>query len=100
VKADKACSDIQADIKQKLRTNNAYIEFELIVEPYAISIWGLGNSQLRLDHKYDIVMRKSNYICGRTICLKSSSAAIDIPRKIVDLLRDPEKKASIRIMVD
>ncbi|HSA75404.1 MAG TPA: DUF371 domain-containing protein [Candidatus Nitrosocosmicus sp.] len=100
VKANKACCDIRADIKQKLRTNNAYIEFELIVEPYAISIRGLGNSQLSLDHKHDIVMRKSNYICGRTICLNSSLAAVDIPRQMVDLLRDPEKKASIRIMAD
>jgi hypothetical protein len=100
VNADKACCDIQAHIKQKLRTNNAYIEFELIVEPYAIRMWGLGNCQLRLDHEHDIVLRKSNFICGRTICLNSSLAALDIPRQIVNLLRDPEKKASMRIMVD
>ena len=100
VKANKACCDIRDDIKQKLRTNNAYVEFQLIVEPYTITIIGLGNSELKLDHKHDIVMRKSNFICSRTICLNSNLAAVDLPRQMVDLLRDPDKKASIRIMVD
>lgn len=100
VKANKACHDIRADLKQKLRTKNAHIEFELIVEPYAISISGIGNSELSLDHKHDVVLRKSKFICNRTICLNSSLAAIDIPRQMVDLLKDPEKEASIRIMAD
>ena len=100
VKANKACCDIRDDIKQKLRTNNTYVEFQLIVEPYTITIIGLGNSELKLDHKHDIVMRKSNFICSRTICLNSNLAAVDLPRQMVDLLRDPDKKASMRIMVD
>lgn len=100
VKANKACNDIRGDLKEKLRVKNAHIEFELIVEPYTISISGIGNCELRLDHKHDIVLRKSNFICSRTICLNSSLAAIDIPRHVVDLLRSPDKEALIRIMVD
>ncbi|HKR73106.1 MAG TPA: DUF371 domain-containing protein [Candidatus Nitrosocosmicus sp.] len=100
VKATKACSDIRADLKQKIRTKNSRIEFELIVEPFTFSISGLGSCELSLDHSHDIVLRKSTFICSRTICLNSSTAAVDIPRQIIDLLKDPEKEGTLRIMVD
>ena len=100
VKANKACSDLRHDLKQKIRSNNCYIKFELIVEPYTFLVNGIGNKELLLDHKHDIVLRKSEFICGRTICLKCSSAAIDIPRKIIQLLKDPEKKGLFTIAVE
>lgn len=100
VKATKACSDICADLKQKIRTNNSHIEFELIVEPFTLRISGLGSSELILNHSHDIVLRKSTFVCGRTICLNSSTAAVDIPRQIIELLKDPEKKGTLRITAE
>lgn len=100
VKANKACSDLRPELKHKIRSNNCHIKFELIVEPYTFLVNGIGNKQLLLDHKHDIVLRKSEFICGRTICLKCSSAAIDVPRKIIQLLRDPEKKGLFTITVE
>lgn len=100
VRANKACYDIRVDLKEKLKSKNIYIEFELIVEPYSVSFSGKGNSGLLLTDKHDIVLRKSKFVCGRTICINSSIAAIDIPRQIVDLLKDPNKEAFIRIKVD
>ena len=100
VKATKACSDIRADLKQKIRTKNSHIEFELIVEPFTLKISGLGSCELSLDHSHDIVLRKSTFICSRTICLNSSAAAVDIPRQIIELLTDPEKEGTLRIKAD
>ncbi len=100
VKADKACSDLRIDLKQKIRSNSCHINFELIVEPYTFCISGNGNKELVLDHKDDIVIRKSDFICNRTICVGSSSAAIDIPRHIIELLKDPQKLGIIRITVE
>lgn len=100
VKATKACSDIRTDLKQKIRTKNSHIEFELIVEPYVLRFSGLGSSELSLDHKHDIVLRKSTFVSSRTVCLNSNLAAVDIPRQIIELLRDPEKEGALRIMAD
>jgi len=100
VNANKSCSDLTSDMKNKIKTNHSFIEIELIVEPFNIKIHGFGNDNLLLNHNHDIVLRKSEFICNRTLCLNCNISAIHIPRKIVELLRDPSKQGLLLIRVE
>jgi len=51
------------------------------------------------SHPTDIVLRKSNYVCPRTLAVNCDKASDSIPRKIVKLLQDPKTKGIFRIKV-
>ena len=100
VSATKSCSDLTSTMKNKIRKNQSIVEIDLIVEPFSIKIHGIGNDNLLLTHLHDIVLRKSNFICDRTLCLSCNVSAIQIPRKMIDLLKDPSKKGLFVIGVE
>ena len=100
VSATKSCSDLTSAIKNKIRRNQSIVEIDLIVEPFSIKIHGIGNDNLVLTHLHDIVLRKSNFICDRTLCLSCNVSAIQIPRKMIDLLKDPSKQGLLVIGVE
>ncbi len=90
VKADKAICDIDERIKEWLRAGNRIV-IEIILPQYGLkdSLIGFGSSEMTFEHKTDIVVRKSSYICDRTLAIKANKAAKDIDREIVKLLKDP-----------
>jgi uncharacterized protein len=100
VSATKSCSDLTSAVKNKIRRNQSIVEIDLIVEPFSIKIHGIGNDNLLLTHLHDIVLRKSNFICDRTLCLSCNVSAIQIPRKMIDLLKDPSKQGLLVIGVE
>ena len=100
VSATKSCSDLTSAMKNKIRRNRSIVEIDLIVEPFSIKIHGIGNNNLLLTHLHDIVLRKSNFICDRTLCLSCNVSAIQIPRKMIDLLKDPSKQGLLVIGVE
>ena len=100
VSATKSCYDLTSAMKNKIRRNRSIVEIDLIVEPFSIKIHGIGNDNLLLTHLHDIVLRKSNFICDRTLCLSCNVSAIQIPRKMIDLLKDPSKQGLLVIGVE
>ncbi|RLI74831.1 DUF371 domain-containing protein, partial [Archaeoglobales archaeon] len=59
---------------------------------------GFGHPKLSFTHKTDIVIRKSKYICGRTLLISANKAASDLNREFVDLLKD--KKTEILVIIE
>ncbi len=100
VSASKSCSDLTIGLKNKIRNNHSLVEIDLIVEPFTFKIQGFGNKDLLLTHHHDIVLRRSNFICDRTLCLNCNHSAIHIPRKMIELLRDPSKQGLLVISVE
>ncbi len=58
-----------------------------------------GNPNLILSHGKDAVIRKSEYICERTLLIKSEKAAIDVDREFINLLRDRKTMIVIKLIV-
>ena len=100
VNANKSCSDLTSDMKNKIKRDHSFIEIELIVEPFKFMFHGFGNNNLLLTHDHDIVFRKSNFICNRTLCVNCNLSAVHIPRKMIDLLRDPLKQGLLLIRLE
>ncbi len=100
VEANKSCQDLSPEIKEKIKKNNSLIEIELIVEPYSFIIKGNGNDNLLLSNHEDIVLRKSKFICDRTLSINCNFSSLDIPREIIEILKYPSNTGIMLIRVE
>lgn len=99
VSADKALSDLNAKFKEYLRRENAKLEMLIEVGEVAELVNAFGSPKLPLTHPTDIVIRKSNYICNRTLAINADKAAIDLSRTLVEKLKNPKRKVKITLTV-
>jgi len=44
-------------------------------------------------------VRKSSYVCSRTLAVKANKAAKDLSRRLVEELRNPRQKVQISLTV-
>lgn len=70
------------------------------VGDYEFVVEGQGNSDLILTHTEDMVIRKSNFICPRTLAIKCDKSSDLLPREMVRLLQNPKTKGIFTIIVE
>jgi hypothetical protein len=100
INANKACRDLGSGIKKRIRKKDSLIEIGLIVEPYSFTIKGFGDDKLLLTNEDDIVLRKSKFICDRTLSINCDFSSLEIPREIINSLKDPSKTGIMQIKVE
>ena len=100
VNATSSCADLPQELKDKLKVCDAKVTFSIRVGEHEFTIEGKGHPDLILTHSEDIVIRKSNFICPRTLAIKCDKASDLLPREMVTLLRDPKTKGTFTITVD
>ena len=100
VNATSSCADLPDDLKNKLKDPNTKVTFSIFVGNYEFLIHGMGNPDLILTHSDDIVIRKSNFICPRTLAVKCDKASDMLPREMVSLLRNPKTIGIFTIIVE
>lgn len=100
VSADNAIPDLNPEFKGSLRNENA--KMTMLIEAGGIVevVNAFGSRRLVLAHPTDIVVRKSSYVCGRTLAIKADKAAWGLSRKLVERLRDPKQKVKITLTVE
>ena len=92
VKADKACADLDERLKELLRTEGCRVELEFLVGGERFVVHAKGSPRLTLRDRRDMVVRKSSFVCDRTLAIGADGAASDFPRSIVSKLRDEKAK--------
>jgi hypothetical protein len=97
VSANKAVEDLSRKFKQALHRDTAKITILIEADEIAETVNASGNPQLILTHPADIVVRKSSYICNRTLAIQADKAACDLSRKLIERLRDPNQKVKITL---
>jgi len=97
VSANKALADLASEFKKKLQQDNAKLTILVEAGDVVDAITASGNSKLILTHPTDMVVRKSGYICNRTLAIRADKAACDLSRKLVERLRNPEQKVRITL---
>jgi uncharacterized protein len=99
VKAKYGCKGIPIRIKKKIRDPNSVIVFTIIVDDFKFQVKGKGNKNLICSDPNDIVLRKSDYVCPRTLAINCDKASDSIPRKIIHLLQNPKTQGYFSIEV-
>lgn len=91
--------DFPRKLKKAIAKENAMIKVVLETENAKDEITGRGHPSLTLDHPRDIVCRKSDYICDRTLMIKADKAACDLKKELIDDLKQGSK-LKVEIIVD
>ncbi len=99
VKAKCGCNGIPNKIKKKLKDPKSIVIFSIKVNDYEFQVKGKGHKNLICSDPKDIVLRKSDYVCPRTLAVNCDKASDSIPRKIIRLLQDPKTKGFFSIEV-
>jgi hypothetical protein len=100
IRAEKSISEVSDSIKNRLRGGRP-TKITLLLPDYGLKeeIRGMGSNKMTFDHPTDIVVRRSSFVCGRTLLIKADRAAIDLSREMVEVLRDPSTLLVFRIEI-
>jgi hypothetical protein len=99
VSANKTMTDFSSEFKENLRKEKAKIMILIEAGDAAEVVNAFGSPRLILTHRTDMVVRKSNYICNRTLVIQADKAACDLSRKLAEKLRNPKQKVKITLTV-
>jgi uncharacterized protein len=99
VKADKGLSDLSSDVRDSIRSEGSRVLLTIEVPPNSFVVNATGGAALTLESPHEMVIRKSLYVSPRTLALNADAAAKDLPRKMVETLRNPECRGLLRIEV-
>ena len=100
VNANSSCADLPQELKNKLKNSKTNIHFLIKVGDDEFTLQGKGHPDLTLTHDEDIVLRKSDFICPRTLSVKCDKASDLVPREMVSNLQNPKTKGLLIITVD
>jgi uncharacterized protein len=99
VSATKGCASLDERVKESLRQSGSMVTLTLIVGSLSFAVSASGDPRLQLSHEHDIVIRRSDFISDRTLAVRADASAKDIPREMVDLLRNPKTIGRLEIEV-
>jgi len=87
VAIDKSMNDFSDDFKKRIANEDAKITIKLKTKNSFDEINGCGHPNLTLNHPTDIVCRKSNYICSKTLMINSNKASYDLNSDLISDLK-------------
>lgn len=99
VSAGCGCKEIPEKIKKRIRSQDSKITITIHANGNSLKITGKGHPDLKLENPHDIVIRKSNFVCPRTLAVGCDLASNDIPKKMIKSLQDPKTKGLFVIEV-
>jgi len=100
VNASSSCFDLPVSLKEKIQNPNSRVQISIKVEQHEFIAKGRGHKDLTLTHKGDIVIRKSEFVCPRTLAVNCDKASNLLPRNMVNLLQNPLAQGTLTITVD
>ncbi|ACP47239.1 Protein of unknown function DUF371 [Sulfolobus islandicus Y.N.15.51] len=112
--ANKGARDLSESFKKIARNDERFIYAVIRVKELFDIIHGRGSSKFTFENQNKIIFRKSTFIEGSTVMIRSDKASRDINREIINLLKTEvegevhilasdnplEDKEILRIVVD
>ncbi len=99
INSNYSCNNLPDSLKKKIQDPKSIVKITIVVNNLSFKIIGKGHNSLSLTHVSDIVVRKSNYICPRTLAIQCDNASRSIPKKMIKLLQNPKTKGKFIIDV-
>ncbi|WP_309493267.1 DUF371 domain-containing protein [Candidatus Hecatella orcuttiae] len=100
VGANKGAAELSSKFKQLARKSEAKLTLTVKVEGERELVRGWGDPRLSFSHPTDLVVRKSNYICPRTVMVRADKAAADLSRELVAKLSRADVSVVIELTVE
>ena len=100
VNASKGALDLDPNFKKLASQKNSKISMRIEIGDIIQTVFGVGGLSLTFQHPTDLVARKSNFQCGRTLMIKSNKAAFDFSSEFIANIQCPEKKILITLIAE
>lgn len=100
VEASKAAADLPFEFKEAARKEGAQITVTIEAGELREVVKAKGSPQLQFMHPTDLVVRKSCYVCGRTLAIRADKAASDFSRELVEKMKDPSQEITVTLAVE
>ncbi len=100
LEATKGARDLSPEFKKLARNEKAKITITIEVDDEVEVVKAYGNPQLSFTHPTDLVVRKSDYTCSRTLAVHADKAAKDFPETLVRKLQDPKQRVKVTLTVE
>lgn len=94
INASKACYDLAPELKRKIMAGEKIYVVIKLGDAFD-QFHGYGSKKLTLLSTKDLVFRKSDYICDRTILIKCSKSSNDLNRNLIKKLTNSKNQISI-----
>jgi len=100
VGAAKGAADLNPRFKEVAKKKSAKITITIEASEVKEVVRARGSPGLSFTHLTDLVVRKSGYVCGRTVAVRADKAASDLSRKLIEKMRDPLQEIKITLTVE
>lgn len=100
VNATKGAADLPLEFKEAARKENAKITVTIEADGVREVVRARGNPRLTFTHLTDLVIRKSGYVCGRTVAVRADKAASDLSRRLVEKMQSSRQKIVVTLTVE
>jgi hypothetical protein len=100
VDATKGAADLSQQFKKVVRNEDAQITIEIEADGEKETVKAWGSLGLTLTHSTDLVVRKSSFVCNRTLAIRADKAACDFSRSLVEKLQNPKQKVKITLTAE
>lgn len=100
VAANKSVGDFNDEFKQLLRQEDARLTIVIEAGSARDVAAARGDPRLTLTHPANSVVRKSTYVCNRTLAVNADKAAQGLSRQLVEKLKNPQQRVDIILTVE
>jgi hypothetical protein len=98
--ADKGAKDLGPEFKKLAKNEKAKITITIEADGETEVVNAYGHPQLSFTHPTDLVVRKSDYACTRTLAVHADKAAVDLKETLVKKLQDPKQRVKVTLTVE
>lgn len=99
VSADKACADFGEGFKEALR-KGAGLKIEIEAGGEKDTVHAKGSKELLLDDGKETVIRKSDFISGRTLAINADKASAELKKSLIEKLKKPGQEVRIVLTIE
>ena len=100
LEANKAARDLNPEFKKLAKNEKAKITITIEADNDVEVIKAHGSPQLSFTHPTDMVVRKSDYTCSRTLAVHADKAAKDLSKALIKKLQDPKQRVKVTLTVE
>ena len=100
VEATKAATGLPVEFKEAARKEGARMTITIEAGELKEIVKAKCSPQLQFTHPTDLVVRKSGYVCGRTLAIGADKAASDFSRKLVEKMKDHNQEVTVTLVVE
>ena len=88
IDAERGLQEFSEEFKNLLKDDGAILEITIKCGGISEIVKAKGHPKLTLTHPTDMVVRKSDFICDRTLAIGADKASIDLDRRLIEKLKE------------